>query len=239
MFKSYLLKIIPKPFFKKIQLFKHKFAHDFRRISYSAEAEDILISNYFGGRNLQKNGFYIDIGAHHPFKYSNTYIFYKLGWHGINIDPLPGMKKMFDTIRPRDINLEIAVSEIEEKRTYYEYDNPALNTFDKDLVTKRKATIHISPKHSSTIQTKTINQILDSYASKPISFLSIEVECMEFDILKSWNFKKFRPILICVEIKESNIFNQFYEHKIVKLLMNNGYTFHVQTLSGAIFKTIH
>ena len=109
--------------------------------------------------------------------------------------------------------------------------------FGTFLVTKRKATIHISPKHSSTIQTKTINQILDSYASKPISFLSIDVECMEFDILKSWNFKKFRPILICVEIKESNIFNQFYEHKIVKLLMNNGYTFHVQTLSGAIFKS--
>jgi hypothetical protein len=54
-------------------------------------------------------GFYIDVGAHHPFRYSNTHMLYRRGWRGINIDPIPGAKIAFDRFRPGDINLEMGV----------------------------------------------------------------------------------------------------------------------------------
>ena len=56
--------------------------------SYSQEGEDMVLARYLEG---QKNGFYVDVGAHHPFRFSNTYHFYLKGWHGVNIDPLWGM----------------------------------------------------------------------------------------------------------------------------------------------------
>lgn len=40
--------------------------------TYSQEGEDRLTDRLLGGR---KNGFYIDIGAHHPRRFSNTYYF--------------------------------------------------------------------------------------------------------------------------------------------------------------------
>lgn len=40
--------------------------------------------------NDSSSGIYVDIGAHHPFRFSNTYVFYKRGWRGINVDAMPG-----------------------------------------------------------------------------------------------------------------------------------------------------
>jgi hypothetical protein len=41
-------------------------------------------------------GFYVDVGAHHPRRYSNTNYFYKRGWKGINIEPNPDALRIFD-----------------------------------------------------------------------------------------------------------------------------------------------
>lgn len=55
----------------------------------------------------KKIGFYVDVGAHHPMRFSNTYFFYRMGWSGINIDAMPGSMKEFKKYRRRDINLEL------------------------------------------------------------------------------------------------------------------------------------
>src|SRR6476646_5268501 len=66
--------------------------------SYSQEGEDrVLASLLFkirGGKEVT-DGFYVDVGAHHPFKYSNTCFFYARGWQGINIDAWPGSMAAF------------------------------------------------------------------------------------------------------------------------------------------------
>ena len=102
---------------------------------YSQEGEEVLLGRIFGD---QSTGFYVDVGAHHPKRYSNTYSFYKRGWRGINIDALPGSMKVFQKLRPRDINLEIAISEKEQILTYYMFNEPALNGFSKTISTKRQ-----------------------------------------------------------------------------------------------------
>ena len=65
---------------------------------------------HFLKKNFSKSlDTFIDVGAHHPMRFSNTYLFYKKKWKGINIDPLPGSMKLFNKLRPRDINLELGV----------------------------------------------------------------------------------------------------------------------------------
>ena len=45
-----------------------------------------------------KSGFYVDIGAHHPKRFSNTYFFYKRGWSGITVEPNSDAIKLFKEI---------------------------------------------------------------------------------------------------------------------------------------------
>ena len=80
--------------------------------SYAQEGEDRILMRYFDGR---KKGFYLDVGAHHPKLYSNTYLFYNQGWNGINIDAMPGSMEIFNKQRSRDINIEAAISKNTEK----------------------------------------------------------------------------------------------------------------------------
>ncbi len=72
-------------------------------LSYSQEGEDLILQRFF---ETKENGFYIDVGAHNPTRFSNTFIFYLKGWRGINIEPTPGSKTAFDSVRPKDLNIE-------------------------------------------------------------------------------------------------------------------------------------
>mgnify|MGYP001334584774 CR=1 FL=1 len=86
----------------------------------------MILNRIFGN---QAKGFYIDVGAHHPKRFSNTYLFYKRGWSEINIDAMPGSMKIFDKQRPRDINIEKPVSNEKKIMDFYIFNEPALNSF--------------------------------------------------------------------------------------------------------------
>ena len=67
-----------------------------KRHSYSQEGEDLVLRKIF---KKQDKGFYVDVGAHHPKRFSNTFLLYKKGWNGINIDATPGSMKLFNKFR--------------------------------------------------------------------------------------------------------------------------------------------
>jgi len=72
-------------------------------VSFAQEGEDRVLYRMFQGR-FGRPGFYVDVGAHHPTRFSNTYLFYRMGWRGINLDAMPGSMAAFARARPRDIN---------------------------------------------------------------------------------------------------------------------------------------
>ena len=74
--KTNLLKIIY--FF--FQFLKSKFKP---RLAYSNWGVDLIITKIL---KYKKKGVYIDVGCHHPFLNNHTYLLYKSGWSGINID---------------------------------------------------------------------------------------------------------------------------------------------------------
>ena len=110
---------------------RDRFSDPYAIKCYSQEGEDMILRRIFEG---QENGFYIDVGAHHPRRFSNTYYFYKQGWRGINIEPNPDALKAFNSDRPKDINLQLGVSDAASILKYYYFDEPALNTFDSSIV---------------------------------------------------------------------------------------------------------
>lgn len=166
-------------------------------ISYSQEGEDMILNRFFEN---QKKGFYVDVGAHHPFRFSNTNFFYRKGWSGINIEPQPEIAPLFKKHRTRDINIQKGVSLREEQLMYYVFEETALNTFSENKANEYlKTGIKLVKKYP--IHTDPLSKILDEYLPKSsnIDFLTIDTEGLEMEVLKSNNWNKYQPTFVILE----------------------------------------
>ncbi len=212
---------------KLIKVFIKSLTH--KKISYSYGGVDLLILDIFKN---QKKGYYLDIGCAHPIKNNNTYLLYRKGWNGINIDLDKENIDLFNSYRKRDFNVTAAVSDKEGETDLYFYHNKsALNTISKQNADFQKADISSIKK----IKTQSINKILENspYKDQKIDFLSVDVEGSELDIFKNFDFNKYSPKVIVVEfldlslkkleIKNLNI-NNMIRSEIFELIQSKGYT---------------
>ena len=103
-----------------------------RKISFSLTSIDLLVSYIFKSK---KKGVYVDVGCNHPVYSNNTYLLYKKGWRGINIDLDKKSIDLFNTYRNDDFNLEAAVSsKVEDVELYFFHDKSPINTINKNLL---------------------------------------------------------------------------------------------------------
>lgn len=209
---------------------------DFALSSYSQEGEDLILYRIFGDK---RDGFFIDIGAYHPYKYSNTYFYYKRGWRGINIDAMPGSMELFNKHRALDINIEAVVSDKVVDVDYHLFNEPALNNCDKALSKFR----HDAPNKFKLekvlqLKTKRLDSILNENVSKEqeIDFISIDVEGHEFQVLKSNDWDKYLPKVILVEFLESTV-ESVIDDDISKLLATKGYVIFAKSFNTVFYMT--
>ena len=195
----------------------------------SQEGEDVLIKRILKW-NYNKKGFYIDIGAHDPVRFSNTFHYYLKGWHGINIDPIPGMKDLFDQIRPRDINLECGISAENDTVNYYIFNEPAFNTFSLEQL--KYALTRTKLKEIKQVKVYRLDRIFEKYLTEDqdITFMNIDVEGLELQVLQSSNWEKYRPNIVCIEV----LTKSEYE-KINSFLNEKRYTKVAQIKNSFIF----
>lgn len=167
---------------------------DSRFISYAQHAEDVLL-----WRALREvpAGFYVDVGAFHPTTDSVTRAFYERGWRGINVEPVPANMAAFTAARPRDINLQVAVSRENGSRTFHEIVGSGLSGFDGSGVEDLKKAGWEVREH--TVETMTLASICREYVTGEVHFLKIDAEQHEQEVLESADFKTFRPWIILVE----------------------------------------
>jgi len=232
--KKLLKTILPKSAKEKLIEFKNNYFDGYALKSYSQEGEDMILIRLFEN---QQSGFYVDVGAHHPKRFSNTYFFYKKGWRGINIDAMPDSMRPFNKIRPRDINIEKPVSDKKQVLTYYAFNEPALNGFSKELSDERanqNNNYHII--FEKDIETSTLTEILDNNLpqNQEIDFLSIDVEGLDFMVLKSNNFEKYKPKVILIEILGSSL-TDIENNEISKYLKGFDYSIYAKAVNTVIF----
>ena len=178
----------------------------------------------------------MDIGAHHPKRFSNTYYFYKNGWRGINIDAMPGGMRAFNKVRPRDINIEIPVSSRGEKLTYYAFSDPALNGFSEDLSRKRDAEGENKIIFTRELQAMPLKEILSQYLPQgtQIDFLSVDVEGMELDVLQSSDWGRYKPRVVLVEQRMVSL-EQSEASEIAQFMRSNGYLPYAKTANSVFY----
>ena len=186
-----------KKFFKYLYYIYFRPKIFFPKSSYSMYREDTFIDNYFKNK---KNGFYLDVGAYHPLDGSNTQLlFKKKNWNGINIDLSPLSIELFKFARKSDLNLNICISNKKGFVTlYFRKSINMLNTISRKFAKNNFRNGYQEKK----IKTDTLNNILNrsQYKNKKIDFFNLDVEGNELKVLKSLDFKKYQPSLICIEI---------------------------------------
>jgi FkbM family methyltransferase len=197
--------------------------------SFSQEAEDLVLFEIAQFKNSY-NGFYLDVGAHHPFRFSNTAIYYQRGWRGINIDATPESMNEFRKMRPDDINIECAVSSDTRERMFFVYNEPALNGIDCDRSEEFVGT-KFKLLRKIPVQTHTLASILQSHIQqlpKP-NFLTVDVEGHDLEVLQSNDWNKFRFDWVLCEIQVGSISDLAY-NPVYKYLSDIGY--HLRAFTG-------
>lgn len=163
---------------------------------FSQEGEDLLLWRLL---NNQPRGFYVDVGAHHPFRFSNTHFFYKRGWRGINIEADPAAHALFEQHRPEDTNISCLVSDEAATHAFDIYNEPALNS----AVAERRDNVggHYHVVETLTLQARTLAAILADALppATAIDFLSVDVEGFDLKVLASNDWARHRPRYVVVE----------------------------------------
>jgi FkbM family methyltransferase len=188
---------------RKIQQFSQKKEHmdvNFRK-SYSQCGEDMIVDYIFRLRGINRPS-YIDIGANHPYFISNTAMFYERGCRGINVEANPQLIPVFQTARSEDTNLNVGIGDKEGELDFYIMENNTLSSFSKKecayLVSNGQKLLR-----TEKIRVTTVSAVLSDYFNDTFpDFLSLDVEGMDFDILKSINWERHYPKVICVEAAE-------------------------------------
>ena len=152
----------------------------------------------------QPKGIYIDVGCQHPIKNSNTYLLFKKGWEGINVDLDKDNIELFKRSRSNDNNFNKALSnDVKEVDLYFYHKKSPINTIDKKTSEFQKAKVSSIKK----IKTDTLNNIIlnTKYKNQSFDLLSIDVEGHELEVLKGFDLNKFSPKVIVVEYLDLNV----------------------------------
>lgn len=192
---------------------------------YSQGGEDIILKTLFYKKwSNGRKGFFIDVGAYHPYEHSNTYLLYLEGWRGINIDPRPDSMKLFNQIRPEDINLEVGVAREKGILNYYFIsETSTMNSFSKENLIETGMLKNVTKE--IPVEVLSLTDIMDKHAPnvEEIDFLTIDAEGMDLEILQSNNWDKYKPKVIIIEI-EARELSDVYHNPASKFLLDLGYT---------------
>jgi FkbM family methyltransferase len=209
-----------------------------RRQYFGQFGEDAVLQSLLGDKiKAGEPGFYVDVGAFSPKVYSNTYWFYRRGWRGINIDPTPGSMRAFRLMRPRDVNLECAVSEAAGEVTFYQLGiHSVMNTLSRELAEERQRQdgCRIIPR---TVPCRPLANILGEHlpSRTEIDSLSIDVEGHDLAVLRSNDWRRWRPGIVIVEDHEFS-FEARASSGVGQFLIEQGYRLCAWVPPSLIFK---
>lgn len=209
--------------------------HGFAKKYYGQWGEDVVLEHLF---SKQKKGFYVDVGAYHPMHYSNTYLLYKKGWRGINIDPNLSSIRLFDLHRRRDINLNYGISEEVTIKPYFVFNHQSCNTFSeeqKNLMLQKSFIRLIKEVPVSCVPLRKV--LVEHALHQEIDLLNIDVEGMGMSVLHSIEWEKTRPKVICIEDDDFDFANpKEFGSKIFSFLADKSYVLYAKVGLTCIYK---
>ncbi len=173
---------------------------------------DNKLSKYLNFRN----GFFIEAGGNNGIRQSNTYFLEKgLRWKGILVEAIPDLYEECKNNRQASTVINGGlVSDSYEKPTLQMHYANLMSVADeaKQEQTQRNEK-KASLKYTYTIDVPavTFTTILEQAGVQHIDFLSLDLEGFELEALRGWDFKRFRPIYILIEMNDAPKLEHYLE----------------------------
>ncbi len=155
-------------------------------VSWSQGGEDIGLVSALKGIS---NGRYVDVGAHHPSRFSVTRKLATSGWSGVNIDGNPDLISAFEKHRPGDVNLWACVG-TQSEYAFTIFEEPAISTVNTAWREKFLGE-HQKIKQEIKVPGMSLQKVFEKYFdSRFPDLLCIDAEGADLDVLKSANLEK-------------------------------------------------
>lgn len=190
------------------------------RLSFSQYGEDLIIQPILG----KDGGTYLDIGANHPLRFSNTYHLYKFRkWRGVLVEPNPELAKILQKRRPGDLVLPLAVGARDGVAFFEKTPEHTLSRIVSDPSEARHPVLEISVLSLRTLLTRHADRLAG------VEFLNVDCEGMDFKILEGNDWERCRPKVICAESSAET------EDQLNALLSRKGYHLIAKAQHSRIF----
>ncbi len=206
------------------------------RKSWSQCGEDLIMRFLFDLLRIARPS-YIDIGAHHPWWYSNTYLFYRQGARGINVEPDSSLHAALRRGRRRDVNLNVGIGPREAELDFYVMSRRTLNTFSASEARKYVEEHGLRIVETRRIPVQTFAQVVDTHMGRTPDLVSLDVEGLDLDILRSIDFSRYRPHVFCVETLSyaGGDGSGVKSTEIHALMLQHGYRLYADTYINSIY----
>ena len=161
---------------------------------YTEREEEWMIRDFFQDA---RDGFFVDVGAHHFKSSSKTYYLEsKLGWSGIAIEPQREFEAEFAAYRPRTKFFRLFVSDASNAtaRLYLLDGMRSVASANAEFVGQFG-----KPSEVRDVPTVTLNDLLDAEKVQRIDFLTMDIELHEPQALAGFDIGRFKPRLVCIE----------------------------------------
>ena len=202
---------------------------------FSQFGEDCLLWHFFKGK---WDGFYVDVGCHHPYRYSNTYLLHRFrNWRGINIDADAKAIALLREARPRDINLNYGVDLHSGTRTFTVFDDGAVNSFDDEFAARQSAHYRVAARVE--IPVLPLAAILEQHLAvgTKIDLLDIDCEGCDDAVIASNDWTRFPAKIVLVEIHGMSLENPM-KAPSVQRLKAAGYTLRAHYFATSVFELL-
>ena len=190
-----------------------------RSAQFAQFGEDVFVESHFSD---VEQGFYVDVGAFHPFQLSNTYLLYRKGWRGINIEPNPEGYRELVKHRNQDLNIHNAISS-EDKMVDFTCDGAYSGINDATHLFRDR----VPDATRIQVRARLLRSILNEHVpdSQTIHYMSIDCEGHDKVVIDSNDWNKFRPLLLLVEDHDLN-------HSTTTTGLLNDYGYHYYCRMG-------
>jgi FkbM family methyltransferase len=207
-----------------------------KHISYSQCGEDLIVDFIFTQLNI-KNFKYLDLGTHHPIYINNTFLFYKKGLTGVCVEPDLSLYRKIKGKRKNDVCLNIGVGIKNEITDFFILSSKSLSTFSKEDAIR----ISLNKTHNIEkiiqVELKTISTILsENFINTYPNFVSIDIEGLDYLILQTFDFTKYRPEVFCIEtLTYTENASEEKISEITKFMEKKGYFVYADTYINTIY----
>ncbi len=210
-----------------------KFDYKFS-VSWSQAGEDLVINEILNNVN---RGRYLDIGAHHPSRFSVTRHLFQKNWSGVNVDANQDLLANFIKKRPTDINLNYCVG-IEKVYRITIFKEPAISTIEATWVSR------FMDEGNQVLEVRDVpgislrRLIEENFQTGGLDFLNVDIEGADLEALESAEFNSlsFRlwPNWVLLEAKAP--ISRAVESESVKFMVNLGYEPYVSLTNALLLR---